>query len=232
MGARTVMVIQARMGSTRLPGKVLMPFAGAPMLQRLIERVVRSRLADGPVVATTVNDADDPIADLCARLGVACHRGSDADVLARVQGAAEATGAEVVVRLTADNPFVDGVLVDRAVAVFREASPPVDYAHTVDGSGFAYGLFVEVVSMRALGLAARVADEEEREHVTLFLRRHPELFRAAVVRAPGRFAYNRLTVDTPDEYVAMRALFERLYAADPAFGTDALLPAVGAEARA
>ncbi|MCB9946834.1 MAG: NTP transferase domain-containing protein [Rhodospirillaceae bacterium] len=220
---RLVGAIQARMGSTRLPGKVLLPLAGAPLLQRLVERVRRSQRLDALVVATTDTPADDPIADLCTRIDVPVHRGSEDDVLARMLGAAQRHAADILVRLTADNPMVDGGLVDLVADAMLAARPPPDYAHSVDGTGFPFGLFVEAATMASLNEAAREADAEEREHVTLFLRRRPGRYRMLAVTAPGPFALDRVTVDTAEEYEQVRALFEEHYRRDPAFSFRALL---------
>ena len=117
----TLIIVQARMTSTRLPGKVLLPLAGEPMLTRLIERLRRVQRADGIVVATTTNATDDPIAALCAQQGVPCHRGSEHDVLSRYADAARLHGADVVVRITSDCPLIDPALIDRLAALMADS---------------------------------------------------------------------------------------------------------------
>lgn len=219
---RVVGIIQARMNSTRLPGKVLMPLAGAPLLQRLVERVRGARSMDFLVVATSNGAADDPIAALCAQIGVPCHRGSEVDVLGRILNAAEQERADVVVRLTADNAFVDAKLVDLVVDEFVFATPPVDYAHNIGESGFAYGLYVEVVAMRALRAAAASSEPDDREHVTWYVRRHPDIFKHRCVMAARRFPSVRLSIDTAADYRRLSAVFEQLYAVDPAFACTVL----------
>ncbi len=220
---RCVGVIQARMNSTRLPGKILLPLAGAPMLERLIERIRTSRRLAAVCVATTDTPADDPVVDLCRRVGVPAHRGSEADVLGRMLGAADQHGADIMVRLTADNPIVDGDLIDLVLDRMLAEDPAPDYAHTVDGTGFPFGLFVEAATMQALRYAAAGADAEEREHVTLFLRRRLDRFRMLAVPAPGPFAVDRVSVDTQDDYDAVLTLFEHHHARDPHFTFRALL---------
>lgn len=219
----TVAVIQVRMASKRLPGKALLPLAGAPLLQRLIERIERSQLIDRLIVATTDDPSDDPIADLCQSLTIDCHRGSHLDVLQRVTDAARRAGADVVVRLTGDNPFVSGDLIDMVVERFLTNSPPYVYAHNHGSSGFPFGLFVEVVTLEALENAAISLAADDREHVTLFLRRHPERFPSLTVRASDPFTLDSVTVDTFEQYQKVRTLFERLYRANPCFGFDALM---------
>ena len=125
----TVITIEARMGSTRLSGKVLRPVLGEPMLARMIERLRRVRKADGIVVATTVHAADDPIATLAKDLGVGCHRGSEDDVLGRVLAAAQGAGADLIVETTADCPVIDPGVIDQLIHTFL--SNQVDYCSNV-----------------------------------------------------------------------------------------------------
>ncbi len=211
------------MASKRLPGKALLPLAGAPLLKRLIERVERSRLIDRLIVATTTDHADDPIADLCQNLTIDCHRGSHVDVLQRVTDAARTANATVVVRLTGDNPFVGGDLIDLVLAQFLANSPPCVYAHNHGSSGFPFGLFVEVATLEALEHATTSQEADDREHVTLFLRRNPQRFPSLTVRAPRPFLVDSVTVDTAQQYQRARQLFERLYRDNPQFGFDALM---------
>ncbi len=211
------------MASQRLPGKALLPLAGAPLLQRLIERTANAQLIDRLIVATTTDRADDPIADLCQSLTVECHRGSHDDVLQRVTDAARTADADVVVRLTGDNPFVGGDLIDLVLANFLANSPPCVYAHNHGSSGFPFGLFVEVATLEALQQAAKSPDAEDREHVTLFLRRHPRQFPSLTVRASSPFMIDSVTIDTTEQYQRLRPLFERLYRHNPHFGFDALM---------
>jgi spore coat polysaccharide biosynthesis protein SpsF len=221
-----VAVIQARMNSTRLPGKVLLPLAGAPLLQRLIERVRRSETLDSLIVATSSRRDDDPIAELCARIQTACHRGSETDVLARVMDAAESQSADVVVRLTGDNPFVDGSLVDLVVRRFLSANPPAQYVHNVDNCGFPFGLFVEACDMNALRQALQSLDPADREHVTWFLRQRPDIFRHATTPAPAPFTEQKLSVDTPEDYAQLRPVFEAKFRENPDFGYETFLAPV------
>ena len=214
---RAVAVIQARMGSRRLPGKVLRPMAGAPMLTHLIERARRStRLAD-LAVATSDSAQDDPIEALCRRTGTRVHRGSETDVLARTVGAAEAMGGDIVVRLTGDNPLVDGILIDDLLDAFLPRVPPLVYAQTVDGSGFPLGLCVEAVTLWALHTAMTSDDPPDREHVTRFVRQRPEIFPTLVLKSPMALQDHSVTVDTEDDFLRVAALFDSLRRRDPAF---------------
>ena len=210
-----VCVIQARMGSKRLPGKVLMDLAGAPLLQRLMERVKRSTLIEEVVVATSDRLENAPIEALCRHLGFSCWRGSEEDVLSRVIDAAG--GADIVIRLTADNPFVDGALVDFVLQKFLDAWPGIHYAANLTDSGFPYGLFVEVVDMDALKMAADSDDPMDREHVTWHIRQRPSKFKVQTVMSPVKYLDEGLTIDTTDDYKRLKPVFENMYRKNPNF---------------
>jgi len=218
----TLLIVQARMTSTRLPGKVLLPLAGEPMLTRLIERLRRVKRSDGIVIATTANASDDPIAALCAQLGVPCHRGSEHDVLSRYADAARLHGADVVVRITSDCPLIDPALVDRVIAVYEEGDS--DYASNMLPPTWPYGMAVEVFSAAALQQAhAEATQAAEREHVTPFLYWHPERYRLRNVASPVDLSHHRWTVDTPEDYELVRRLFETLVPKHPEFTQDHIL---------
>jgi spore coat polysaccharide biosynthesis protein SpsF len=211
---RTVIIIQARMGSTRLPGKVLLGLAGEPMLGRVVSRARRSALAEEVVVATTTEPADRAVVELCAARGWPCFAGSCDDVLDRYYQAARRHGADAVVRLTADCPFIDPDVIDQVIASFREAEA-VDYASNVlPPRTFPRGLDTEVFSFAALARAWHEDDNPAwREHVTPFLYRHPGWFRLRRVAAGADYSGFRWTVDTPED----RELAVRVY---DAFGHD------------
>ena len=197
MSAKTIAILQARMSSSRLPGKVLKPIAGRPMLAFQVERVRRARLVDRLVIATSVETSDDPIAALCASEKVDCHRGSLADVLGRFHGAALAFGlVDHVVRLTGDCPLSDPDIIDACIAL--HIANGADYTSNGVTRSYPDGLDVEVLRFSALDRAHREAKEQfEREHVTPYLYRHPELFSLDVLRAPRDLAELRWTVDNP-----------------------------------
>ena len=203
------------MGSVRLPGKVLLDLAGAPLLQRLIERVSRSRFLDNIVVATSDYPENDAIEALCSEIGCMVWRGSETDVLARMIDAAGE--AAILVRLTADNPFVDGLLVDYVVEAFLRSWPVTRYAANIEASGFPYGLFVEVVDMEALLSAAMSKDQMDREHVTWYVRQRPQQFPSVTVKAPIAMSNQSLTIDTQDDYQRLKPLFENLFSQNPDF---------------
>jgi len=212
-------VIQARMGSSRLPGKVLLPLAGAPMLQRLIERVTRARSLDAVVVATSVEPSDDAIMQLCQVLGVTCHRGSETDVFTRVLDAAARCTSDIVVRMTGDNPFLPPELIDEAVGEVRAGN--ADYCAALPESGYPAGLTVEAMRYDALAACAASDDPMVREHVTWSLR-HDESIRRRTLRPGLSLGQAEFTIDTPADFARLAPIFERLYAKNPAFGLDAL----------
>lgn len=214
---RVVGVIQARMGSARLPGKVLMPLAGAPMLQRLVERIRRSKRIDALVVATTDRSGDDAIEELCRSIGAETFRGSERDVLDRMVAAARNREADVVVRLTADNPMVDGALVDDLLARFLPRIPRSVYAHNIEQSGFPYGLYAEAAWLPALESALVSNDPLDREHVTRFLRNRPEDFAQMLMTTDLDAESHSVTVDTAEDYTRVNQRFEALFARNPEF---------------
>ena len=212
----TLIIVQARMTSTRLPGKVLLPLADEPMLIRLVERLRRVQRADGIVIATTTNATDDPIAALCAQLGVPCHRGSEHDVLSRYADAARLHGADVVVRITSDCPLIDPALIDQVIATHEEGGS--DYVSNMLPPTWPYGMAVEVFSAAALAQAhAEATQAAEREHVTPFIYWHPERYRLRNVASPVDLCHHRWTVDTPEDYALVSRLFNHLIPIRPNF---------------
>lgn len=212
-------VIQARMTSTRLPGKVLLPAAGRPMLAHQIDRVRRATTVGTVCIATTTNADDDPVAALAEAEGVAVFRGSEPDVLDRFVGAAESVGAETVVRLTGDCPLTDPALIDAVVGTFRDSDPPVDYATNSFPRTWPIGLDVEVASMAALRLANEEAgDSYDREHVMPFLYRQPERFRIARYPSALDLSGYRWTLDERSDYELLVRILEALLPENPGFG--------------
>ena len=201
-------VVQARMGSTRLPGKVLADLGGRPQLAVLLERLAGAAV-DEVVVATSDRPGDDPVAALARTLGRPVFRGSEADVLGRFAGAAAAYGADDVVRITADCPFTDPEIVDAVVA--RHRATGADYTSNTLLRTFPDGLDVEVLRAEALhAAAARATAPAEREHVTPHLYRHPEDFRLAALLGDDRVGTARWTVDTADDLARVRRVVAAL----------------------
>jgi spore coat polysaccharide biosynthesis protein SpsF len=213
---RTAIIVQARMGSSRLPGKVLRPLLGKPMLARQLERIRRSALADALVVATTESAADAAVAALCVAEGVACVRGSEVDVLGRYLAAARAHQADVIVRITGDCPLLDSAMVDRCIARFAEGG--ADYVSNVLRRTLPRGMDTEVFSRAALERIASLATcPEDREHVTRYFYTHPSLFKLGSVESEVDSSQYRLTVDTEDDFGVIEAIYRELYDRNPCF---------------
>lgn len=208
---RVVVIVQGRMGSTRLPGKVLMDLEGRPMLERQLERLARARTPDAIVVATTTDPRDQPIVDLTSHLGVPFTRGSEDDVLDRYLRAARAHAADVVVRVTADCPLLDPDVLDRCVDTLL-ANPTLDYASNTLQRTYPRGLDAEAMTLETLETAWREATEPlDREHVTRFVWRQPERFRLGTVVDTVDHSHLRWTVDTPADLELVRAIYADLY---------------------
>jgi spore coat polysaccharide biosynthesis protein SpsF len=206
---RVVAIIQARMGSTRLPGKVLLDLAGETVLARVVNHVRRSHLIAETLVATTNHSADDPIVEECRMFGVAISRGDENDVLDRYFQAAQALSAEAVVRITSDCPLIDPEITDKTIAAFLASRP--DYASNVLERTYPRGLDTEVFSMDALGRAWREARKPyEREHVTPYIHEHPEKFKLLSVTGDEDHSDHRWTVDTPEDLEFVRAVYARV----------------------
>lgn len=196
------------MNSSRLPGKILMPLRGQPMLARQLQRLKGTANLDEIVVATTVDAADDPVVALARLEGVAWFRGDEHDVLHRYLGAARASRADVVVRMTADCPLIDPAVTDRVVEAVCE--PGCDYASNVIRRTYPRGLDVEAFHRDVLERMARLATSSPaREHVTYFVHReHPELFLLRNVADVEDHSDLRWTVDTEADLALVRAIYE------------------------
>lgn len=220
---KTVIIVQARMGSTRLPGKVLKELLGRPLLSYLFERLKRTNLADLIIVATTTNSVDDPIVALCKDESIPVFRGSEDDVLDRYLNAAKEFEADTIVRITADCPLIDPAVIDECIHEFQ--TQQADYlSNTLKSRTFPRGMDVEVFSRQALITAAQNAkDPAEREHVTLHLYRHPDSFRLGEVHHKEDLSDYRLTVDTEEDFQLIEQIFSTLYPENPTFTLSDLI---------
>jgi spore coat polysaccharide biosynthesis protein SpsF (cytidylyltransferase family)/aryl-alcohol dehydrogenase-like predicted oxidoreductase len=220
---KTVAIVQARTGSTRLPGKILADIAGKPLIQRVLERTRQAALLDEVCLATTLSPADDPLADLARALGFTLFRGSEQDVLDRYYQAALTLGAETVVRVTGDCPFVDPGLIDACVRSRRETG--CDYfSNAYPDASYPDGLDVEVFTFAALERAWREAAlPSEREHVCPYIWKNPGTFRLAGLRNERDLSHLRWTVDEPRDLEFARALYALLPDPDGRFGMGEVL---------
>ena len=206
----TVAIIQARTGSTRLPGKVLLPLLGAPVLTHVVRRGQRATRVDAVVVATTTAPGDDPIVELGRANGWLVTRGSEDDLLSRYLEAARAHGADRVVRITSDCPLIDPALIDDVIAALKTSG--ADYAsNSLEPRTYPRGLDPEAMTMAALETAGREDhDPASREHATPYLYRHPERFRLHAVHGAEDRSGHRWTLDTPEDYELTRRLYDAL----------------------
>ncbi len=208
---KVVAIIQARMGSTRLPGKTLADIAGKPLLAHVIERTKGSRTVNEIVVATTTELEDQAILRLATEYGVKTYAGSAHDVLDRYYQAARQAEAELIVRVTADDPFKDPEVLDRIVD-YMLTHPELDYASNTIEPTYPEGLDIEVVTFGALGRAWREAQlPSEREHVTPYITKNADQFRLTNVRHHTDLSHLRWTLDNEEDLRFAREVYARLY---------------------
>lgn len=210
-GHKIIATIEARMTSTRLPGKVLLPLAGEPALERLIERLKRSKYLDEIVVATTINKTDDPIIELAGKLGVKHFRGSEQDVLKRVLQAAQSVNADIIVEITGDCPLVDWRLVDRGIEEFFQKK--VDYASNTIQLSYPIGFDVQVFPTAVLAEVDKLTDDPiDRTHVSYYIYNHPEKYKLHNWQAEKEFFWPslRLTLDEKADYDFLNIIFKEL----------------------
>lgn len=214
---RVVGIIQARMSSNRLPGKVLLDIAGEPMLMRVFTRARRAKRLDEVVIATSVDVEDEPIVRLCEERGAPYSRGSAMDVLDRFKNAARGYKAEIVVRLTADCPVIDPDLIDQTVDAYLASDPPADLAvnRLPWDRTFPIGLDTEVCASSTLEIAWREADKShQREHVMPFFYENPERFHILHVRNDQDYGQLRWTVDNAEDLTFIREIYDRFEGRD------------------
>ncbi|HEV8444785.1 MAG TPA: glycosyltransferase family protein [Steroidobacteraceae bacterium] len=203
--SKCIAFIQARMSSSRFPGKVLEELGGMPTIVFMVERARRARLLDQVVVVTSTDASDQPLADTLARHSIDCFRGDLDDVLARFAAAAARYQATEVMRLTGDCPLIDPAIIDRVIAARRGAD--AEYSSNIDPPSYPDGLDVEFCTRAALDRCAREARAQpEREHVTLWMRGEAAGLKRVNVRAIADCSSLRLTVDYPDDLAALRRL--------------------------
>ena len=212
-------IIQARTTSTRLPGKVLLPIVDRPMILLQAERILRSRRIGKLLIATSRESSDDQLAAICEEAGVPVFRGSLNDVLDRFYQAAATASPDYVVRLTGDCPLADSRLIDAVIEYCLVNR--FDYASNTIEPTYPDGLDVEVMTFEALKTAwSDAALPSQREHVTPFIYQHPERFSIGSYKGPANLSSLRWTVDEPDDYRFVKAVYENLYPRNQAFSTD------------
>lgn len=222
---RIAIIVQARMGATRLPGKPLIQVLSKPLLSYLLERLKRVKLAHTIVVATTELEQDQPIVDLAHKENVHVVRGSVEDVLSRYMSSAKAVSATIIVRITGDCPLVDPQLIDRSIEAFIQGK--VDYLSNTLKRTFPRGMDVEVFSRAALEKAYKMAKSAaQKEHVTPFIYQNPDLFTINQIYFTKDLSKYRWTVDTPEDLELIRLIIENLYPNHPRFGLEDIVSLV------
>lgn len=209
-------IIQARMGSTRLPGKVLLKVKGKTMLEYLIERLKSARNIEEIIVATTTERQDVPIVGLLQKLNIRTFCGSEDDVLDRYYRASREYGADHIVRITADCPLMDPDVVDKVVEEYFKSD--ADYCSNVLERTYPIGEDVEVFKYSALECTRENAQlAYEREHVTPYMKKHPELFKLKNVKNSRDLSMKNWTLDSIEDFKFIQAVLEALYPSNPAF---------------
>jgi len=208
---KIVATIEARMTSTRLSGKVMLPLAGKPMLQRIIERLQTSRYIDEIVVATTTNSIDDVLVELAQKCGAHHFRGSEEDVLGRVLGAAQSVQADIIMEITGDNPLLLGSgLVDEGLELFFEKG--VDYLGN-QRTSFPVGFTIEIFPTAVLAEVDKLTDDPvDREHVSYYIYSHPEKYSLYIWKPARVYSWPglRITLDEKADYDFIQAIYKRL----------------------
>ena len=213
---KVVAIIQARMTSTRLPGKVLIKVMDKPLLEYQLERVKCSKKIDEIVVATTINDSDHPIIEICHQLGVSFFRGTEKDVLSRYYEAAIEYNADIVVRLTSDCPLIDPDIIDQVITEYLNNT--YDYVSNTQVRSFPRGMDIEVFSFEKLEIAFFNAKKEyEREHVTPYIYLNKDVFSIGQVINQKNYSDFRITVDTKEDLELISVLLTELYPRDNKF---------------
>ena len=210
---KIVTIIQARMTSERLPGKVLFQVLERPLLSYMLERISRVEHCDEVVVATTTNVEDQPVVDLCEEMKVLCYRGSEHDVLARYYEAAKQSRADIVVRLTADCPLMDPSIVDQSIVWFVKNKERLNYLSNGRKRTFPRGMDVEVFSFSALETAHYEAkDQYDREHVTPYLYHHMDQEKVDhFINPNGDMSNLRITIDYQEDFELISNILAALY---------------------
>jgi len=209
----TIAIIQARIGSTRLPRKVMLDLAGKPMLIRDVERIQKSKNLDDIVIATTIKPADDEIVLLCKKKGWNYYRGSEDDVLDRYYNAAHEYRAKTVVRITSDCPLIEPTIVDRIIEKYFELGPDIDYVSNVfPVRTYPRGLDTEMMSISALERCWKEdTNPAYREHVTQYIQKNPDLFKIDGITNENDLSGMRWTVDTQEDIEFVRHIYDHFH---------------------
>ena len=209
---KVVCCVQARMGSTRLPGKVMLPILERPVIWHVVNRLRHSKLVDEIVISTSTNPLDDDIRNFAGHEGISCYSGKENDLMDRLYQTAKLFNANVLVRITADCPLIDPKVVDTVVKKFLDNTGKVDYVSNIIKRTFPDGLDVEVISYESLQEAwQEVTDEFWREWVTMFFVENPQKFKLMNVEYQRDLSKLRWTLDYPEDLEFAREVYKHLY---------------------
>ncbi|WP_279237741.1 glycosyltransferase family protein [Heliorestis acidaminivorans] len=212
--------MQARMTSTRLPGKILREVKGKPLIQYQLERLNKVKLKDIPIIATTTKQSDDILVEFCKENNIAFFRGSEDDVLSRYYKTAKEFNVDVIVRITADCPLIDPTVVDEVIDTFLKEKK-CDYVSNTNIRTYPRGMDTEVFTFKALEQSFYEAKTlSEREHVTPYMYTHPELFKLKAVIAQEDNSSHRWTVDTIEDFELIKLILESFYLYKPDFSLE------------
>lgn len=213
-----IATIEARMTSSRLPGKVLLQASGIPLLQHLVNRLRAVQSIDGIVLATTTNDFDDPLEEFARQMNINCFRGSELNVMERVIGAASSVNADVIVEITGDCPIIDSEIVEQAIRIYK--SNNADYVSNAVIRSYPDGMDVQVFSLNTLVKSFQMTNSTlDHEHVTLHIRNHPEIFNHINLIAPPEIHWPELglTLDELSDYNLLKYIIEYFEKINPKF---------------
>ncbi len=217
-------IVEARMGSTRLPGKTMMPVVGKPSIELLIERLRLASMLDNIILATSTNKEDDVIEHFCEDKKIDCFRGSSEDVLSRVYNAAKTYETDVIVEVTGDCPLLDPWLIDDCINIFLNSQ--YDYLSNFIEQSYPPGIDVQIFTFEVLEEMERLAKEEKyREHVSLYILKHPEQYKMYNIVAPYELTYPdwHLELDEYKDYELIKLVYESLYYKNPQFKTSDII---------
>lgn len=216
--SRIVATVEVRMSSSRLPGKHMLEICGKPVLAHLIDRLKRVPSLNEIVIATTTNAADDVLCELALANGVKYFRGSEEDVMQRVVGAADSVNADLIVEITGDCPVIDPEIIEQAIRLHLHNQS--DYTGNAEVRSYPDGMDVQVFAASDLAEAAKITDDaDDHEHVSLYFRRHPELYRQLHLVAPPELHWPELglTLDEQADYVLIKRIYEHFLPSNPHF---------------
>jgi spore coat polysaccharide biosynthesis protein SpsF len=224
---KIIIIIQARLGSTRLPGKVLKTVAGEKLLLRTYERISFSKTADVIIIATSNSEKDDLIEEICKKENIKYYRGSEDDLLERHYKAGIEFGADVVVKIPSDCPLIDYRIIDRVIKFYMDNKNKYDFVSNLHPATYPDGNDVEVIPMNVLKIAYSEAKSKmEREHTTPFIWERPDRFRIGNVEWETGLDYSmthRFTIDYPEDYDFIKTVYDELYFKDNKFSLDDIL---------